>query len=32
LDLEKGPLPDEVVKSLDEAWGVVKGEVYKYWH
>lgn len=31
-DLEKGPLPDEVVKSLDEAWGVVKGEVYKYWH
>lgn len=31
-DLEKGPLPDEVVKSLDEAWGAVKGEVYKYWH
>jgi aflatoxin B1 aldehyde reductase len=32
LDLEKGPLPDEVVKSLDEAWDVVKGGVYKYYH
>lgn len=31
-DLEKGPLPEEVVKSLDEAWAVVKPEVHKYWH
>ena len=32
IDLEKGPLPEEVVKSLDEAWGIVKKDVYKYWH
>lgn len=24
LDLEKGPLPEEVVKVLDEAWALVK--------
>lgn len=30
-DLEKGPLPEEVVKSLDEAWGVVKKDINKYW-
>lgn len=30
-DLEKGPLPDEVVTSLDEAWGLVKKDVYQYW-
>ena len=23
-DLEKGPLPEEVVKTLDEAWAIVK--------
>lgn len=32
IDLEKGPLPEEVVKSLDDAWGMVKKDVYKYWH
>lgn len=31
-DLEKGPLPQEVVDSLDEAWNIVKKDVYKYWH
>ena len=28
---EKGPLPEEVVKALDEAWGVAKGEAATYW-
>jgi len=32
IDLEKGPLPATVVQALDEAWGVVKGDVIKYWH
>jgi len=31
-DLEKGPLPEQVVKAVDEAWDVVKGSVVKYWH
>jgi len=26
------PLPDEVVKALDEAWAVAKGETPTYWH
>lgn len=31
-DLEKGPLPDEVVKALDEAWDVyLKGRGPTYW-
>ena len=31
-DSEKGPLPDEVVKTLDEAWEVyMKGKGPKYW-
>ncbi|KAG9783913.1 Aldo/keto reductase, partial [Aureobasidium melanogenum] len=31
-DLEKGPLPDEVVKVLDEAWdGFLKGRAPSYW-
>ncbi|KAL5488392.1 hypothetical protein ACEPAI_6500 [Sanghuangporus weigelae] len=32
IDLEKGPLPDEVVKALDEAWLVVKPFAIKYFH
>lgn len=31
-DLEKGPLPDEVVKALDEAWLVTKATTTNYWH
>lgn len=29
-DLEKGPLPQEVVEKLDEAWEIVKPECPKY--
>ena len=32
IDLEKGPLPDEVVKALDEAWLVAKANAPNYWH
>ncbi|VDB82821.1 unnamed protein product [Peniophora sp. CBMAI 1063] len=32
LDLEKGPLPEDVVKALDEAWSIVMPIAYKYWH
>ncbi|KAL9600185.1 MAG: hypothetical protein Q9219_003328 [cf. Caloplaca sp. 3 TL-2023] len=31
-DLEKGPLPDEVVKTLDEAWLIAKATTPNYWH
>ena len=31
-DVEKGPLPDEVVKALDEAWLVAKATTTNYWH
>ncbi|CBF89604.1 hypothetical protein AN0377.2 [Aspergillus nidulans FGSC A4] len=31
-DLEKGPLPVDVVEAFDEAWGLTKGSVVKYWH
>ena len=30
-DLEKGPLPDEVVKVLDEAWLITKPTTPDYW-
>jgi aflatoxin B1 aldehyde reductase len=30
--LERGPLPDEVVKALDAAWVVAKAETANYWH
>ncbi|KAF2110303.1 aflatoxin B1 aldehyde reductase member 2 [Lophiotrema nucula] len=30
-DLEKGPLPDDVVKALDEAWQVAKPTTQTYW-
>ncbi|KAK4210915.1 NADP-dependent oxidoreductase domain-containing protein [Rhypophila decipiens] len=29
---EKGPLPDEVVKALDEAWAITKADTVNYWH
>jgi aflatoxin B1 aldehyde reductase len=32
VDLEKGPLPEDVVKALDEAWVVAKPSVPNYWH
>ncbi|KAK1061162.1 hypothetical protein LTR74_011283 [Friedmanniomyces endolithicus] len=31
-DLEKGPLPEEVLKVLAEAWGVAKVSTAHYWH
>ena len=31
-DLQKDPLPEEVVKVLDEAWAVTKGTTPNYWH
>lgn len=30
--LEKGPLPEEVVKALDQAWQVSKADSAEYWH
>ncbi|KAL4938385.1 hypothetical protein BDV06DRAFT_231918 [Aspergillus oleicola] len=31
-DLEKGPLPEEIVQTIDKAWPFVKGSAPKYWH
>jgi aflatoxin B1 aldehyde reductase len=31
-DLEKGPLPDDVLEALDQAWERVKPLCGKYWH
>ena len=31
-DLEKGPLPEEVLKALDEAWMICKATTPNYWH
>lgn len=31
-DLEKGPLPESVVKALDEAWAITKADTVVYWH
>lgn len=31
-NIEKGPLPEEVVKALDEAWLVAKPTTANYWH
>jgi aflatoxin B1 aldehyde reductase len=31
-NLEKGPLPEEVVKTLDEAWLICKPTAPNYWH
>jgi len=30
-DLEKGPLPDEVLQALDDAWGLLKYKGPTYW-
>jgi aflatoxin B1 aldehyde reductase len=30
-DLEKGPLPDDVIKALDEAWLITKPTTTNYW-
>jgi len=31
-DFEKGPLPEDVVAALDEAWDVVRAKATNYWH
>lgn len=31
-DLEKGPLPTEVVAALDQAWNMVRADASNYWH
>jgi aflatoxin B1 aldehyde reductase len=31
-DVVKGPLPEEVLKALDEAWLVAKATTANYWH
>ncbi|KAI0034794.1 Aldo/keto reductase [Vararia minispora EC-137] len=32
VDLEKGPLPEDMLKVLDEAWAIVKPHASNYWH
>ena len=32
IDLDKGPLPDVVVRALDEAWEKVRPVTSRYWH
>ena len=32
VDFEKGPLPEDVVIALDEAWAKTKGVVTPYFH
>ncbi|CZR58186.1 related to aldehyde reductase [Phialocephala subalpina] len=32
VDLEKGPLPEDVVEALEKAWLKTKGVAPKYWH
>ncbi|KAI1098383.1 aflatoxin B1 aldehyde reductase member 2 [Jackrogersella minutella] len=31
-DLEKGPLPEDIVQALDEAWHIAKPDAPNYWH
>jgi aflatoxin B1 aldehyde reductase len=31
-DMEKGPLPEEVLQALDKAWEISKGVVWNYYH
>jgi aflatoxin B1 aldehyde reductase len=31
-DLEKSPLPEDVVHALDQAWLINKGTAPRYWH
>ncbi|KJA27232.1 hypothetical protein HYPSUDRAFT_35849 [Hypholoma sublateritium FD-334 SS-4] len=32
IDLEKGPLPEDVLKALDSAWAEVQTSASRYWH
>lgn len=32
VDLEKGPLPEDVLEALEKAWAKTKGVAPKYWH
>ena len=32
VNLEKGPLPEEILKALDEGWDKVRGVCAKYFH
>ncbi|KAF2105138.1 Aldo/keto reductase [Rhizodiscina lignyota] len=32
VDLEKSPLPDDVLSAFDQAWEKVRGLSWKYWH
>lgn len=31
-DIEKGPLPEEVLDALDQAWLITKATTPNYWH
>ena len=31
-DLEKGPLPEDVLQALDRAWAIAKPNAPNYWH
>jgi aflatoxin B1 aldehyde reductase len=31
-DLERGPLPEDVLEALEKAWAKTKGVAPKYWH
>jgi aflatoxin B1 aldehyde reductase len=31
-DIQKGPLPEEVVEALDKAWLITKPTAPDYWH
>ncbi|KAH8422878.1 uncharacterized protein LDX57_000631 [Aspergillus melleus] len=31
-DLEKGPLPEELVEALDQAWYMTKADAARFWH
>jgi aflatoxin B1 aldehyde reductase len=32
INLEKGPLPEDILKALDEGWATVKGVAATYFH
>ena len=31
-DMEKGPLPEDVLEALNEAWAIAKGSAWNYYH
>ncbi|KAE8355719.1 NADP-dependent oxidoreductase domain-containing protein [Aspergillus coremiiformis] len=31
-DLDKGPLPEDVVQAMEQAWSLIQEPVRKYWH